>query len=116
VAALMLAAERQSGSLGEVLGAAAASARSSATMRLRVEAGRARTYTSTRMVVGITALFALGMVVFNRSYLEPFDTAVGQLMLAVIAALFGAGFWSLGRLARADQPQRLLGAVAEQPR
>jgi len=112
VAALVLAAERQSGSLGEVLGAAAASARASATMRLRVEAGRARTYTSTRMIVGVTVTFAVGLVVFNRSYLEPFDSAVGQLVLAAVVALFGAGLWSLARLGAAAQPQRLLAAVA----
>src|SRR5581483_5230618 len=100
VAALVLAAERQSGSLGEVLGAAAASARASATMRLRVEAGRARTYTSTRMIVGVTVSFAVGLVLFNRQYLEPFDSAAGQLVLAAIAALFGFGVWSLSRLAR----------------
>ncbi len=112
-AALVLAAERQSGSLGDVLGAAAASARASATMRLRVEAGRARTYTSTRMIVGVTVTFAVGMVLFNRAYLEPFDTAAGQLMLGVIAILFGAGMWSLSRLARAAEPERLFAGVTE---
>lgn len=110
-ATLMLASERQSGSLGEVLGAAASAARSSATMRLRVEAGRARTYTSTRMIVGVTVAFALGLVVLNRRYLEPFDTAVGQLVLAVVAALFGVGLWSLARLARPEPPVRLLASA-----
>lgn len=107
-AALILAAERQAGSLGEVLGAAAASARSSATMRLRVEAGRARVYTSTRMIVGVTVTFAVGLVLFNRRYLEPFDTAGGQAMLAVVAALFGSGLWSLSRLARPEDAARFL--------
>lgn len=111
--ALILAAERQSGSLGEVLGAAAAAARSSATMRLRVEAGRARMYTSTRMIVGVTVAFAVGLVVLNRRYLEPFDTAGGQLVLAVVATLFGSGLWSLARLSRPEPPVRLLASSTE---
>ena len=106
--ALVLAAERQSGSLGEVLGAAASAARASATMRLRVEAGRARLYTSTRMIVGVTLAFAVGLVLFNRRYLEPFDTAVGQLVLGAVVMLFGSGLWSLARLSRPEEPVRLI--------
>ncbi len=55
VAALVLAAEHQAQRLGELLGSLAAAARDQATMRLRVEAGRARTRTSVKVVVGVTA-------------------------------------------------------------
>lgn len=58
VAALVLAAEHQAQRLGEVLGSLAAAARDPATMRLRVEAGRARTRTSVKVFVGATQVMA----------------------------------------------------------
>lgn len=51
VAALVLAAGHQARRLGELLGTLAATAREQATMRLRVEAGRARTRTSIKVIV-----------------------------------------------------------------
>ena len=60
VAALILAAEHQAQRLGELLGSLAAAARDQATMRLRVEAGRARTRTSVKVIVGATGALVSG--------------------------------------------------------
>ena len=109
VAALVLSSERQARRLGELLGALARAARDDATMRLRVEAGRARTRTSVRVVVGVTLAMAAGLVVLNRGYLSPYDSAVGQLVLAAVGAVFAGAFWWLARMARIDVPERLLG-------
>jgi hypothetical protein len=109
VAALVLASQRQARRVGELLGALARAARDDATMRLRVEAGRARTRTSVRVVVSVTVAMAAGLVVLNRGYLAPYDTAFGQLVLAGVGGLFGAAFWWLARMARVETPQRLLG-------
>jgi tight adherence protein B len=109
VAALMLASRTQARRLGDLFGALARAARDDATMRLRVEAGRARTRTSARIVVGATLAMAAGLVVTNRGYLAPYSSALGQLVLAGVGGLFAAAFWSLGRMARIQEPQRLLG-------
>jgi Flp pilus assembly protein TadB len=109
VAALVLSSERQARRLGELLGALARAARDDATMRLRVEAGRARTRTSVRVVVGVTLAMAAGLVVLNRGYLSPYDSAFGQLVLVAVGGLFAAAFWWLARMARIDAPERLLG-------
>ncbi len=113
VAALVLAGERQARRLGELLGALARAARDDATMRLRVEAGRARTRTSVRVVVGVTLAMAAGLVVLNRGYLAPYDSAFGQLVLAGVGGLFAAAFWWLGRMARIEVPERLLGSEVD---
>jgi Flp pilus assembly protein TadB len=113
VAALVLASQRQARRLGELLGALARAARDDATMRLRVEAGRARTRTSVRVVVGMTLAMAAGLVVLNRGYLAPYDSALGQLILAGVGGLFGVAFWWLARMARVETPQRLLGGDLE---
>jgi Flp pilus assembly protein TadB len=108
VTSLLLAAERQ-GRLGDLLSEVARSARQTATMRLRVEAARARTYVTTRLIVGITVLIGGWLLLFRRDYLAPFDTVAGQVMLVVIGATFlGAGVL-MRRMAEPDEPARLLG-------
>ena len=110
VAALVLAAGHEARRLSELLGSLAAAARDQAAMQLRVEAGRARTRTSSRVVVGSTLVFAAGLLLLNRSYLSPFGTPLGQAMLGVIGLLFAGAFWWLSRLARPAAPERFLAA------
>lgn len=108
VTSLLLAAERQ-GRLGDLLSEVARSARQTATMRLRVEAARARTYVTTRLIVGITVLISTWLLVFRREYLEPFDTTNGQVMLIVIGAVFLGAAALMRRMAIPVEPARLLG-------
>ena len=101
VAALVLAAEHQAQRLGELLGSLAAAARDQATMRLRVEAGRARTRTSVKVIVGATGALVVGLALFNRGYLAPYDTAVGQLVLLLVGGgLRRSAFVWLSRMTR----------------
>lgn len=112
VAALLLASEHQAGRLGDLLGSLAASARDQATMRLRVEAGRARTRTSVKVIVGVTAGLALFLAVLNHGYLSPYSTPTGQLVLLLVGGLFTTGFVWLAKMTRPDRPARLLRADA----
>jgi Flp pilus assembly protein TadB len=66
IAALVLAAEQQARQLGDLLGSLAHAAREQASMRMRVESGRARTRTSVRVIVGTTLCFAVAVVLLNR--------------------------------------------------
>ncbi|MDA8286657.1 MAG: pilus assembly protein TadB [Actinomycetota bacterium] len=108
VAALVLAAGHQAQRLGELLGTLTQAARDQATMRLRVEAGRARTRTSVRVIVGATGAFVLGLAVLNRGYLAPYDSALGQLVLALVGAMFTSTFVWLGRITRPVTTERFL--------
>jgi tight adherence protein B len=107
-AALVLAADHQAQRLGELLGSLAAAARDQATMRLRVEAGRARTRTSVKVIVGATSAMVLALALFNRSYLSPYDTATGQLVLVLVGAVFAVAFAWLARMTRPDVVDRFL--------
>ncbi len=113
VAALVLAAEHQASRLGELLGSLAQAARDQATMRLRVEAGRARSRTSVKVVVGVTAGLALGLAVLNRSYLAPYDSALGQLVLLLVGAMFAGAFVWLSHMTRPSAPERFLARANE---
>lgn len=116
VAALLLAAEHQASRLGELLGTLAVAAREQATMRLRVEAGRARTRTSVKVIVGVTLGLALFLAILNHGYLSPYDSAVGQLVLLVVGGLFAAAFAWLAKMTRPAEPARFLAGAGPEAR
>lgn len=108
VSALVLAAEHRARELAELLGELAAEAREQVSMRLRIEADRAGTRTSVRVIVGATLTLAAGLIALSRDYLAPFDSPVGQLVLLAIGALWTLAFrWLAGIAAPADV-ERLL--------
>jgi tight adherence protein B len=113
IASLVLACEHQARQLGELLGSLAQAARDQAAMRMRVEAGRARSRTSVRVVVGTTVGFAVAMVALDRPYLSAYDSATGQVMLLAVGALFAVGFAWLARIAAVPEPTRLLSLSAD---
>ena len=101
VAALLL--PRGSSSLSQRLSAISAAAREDVDMRLRVDAEREGTRWTARLVVVITAAMALGLALLSRSYLQPYDSAIGQLVLVVVVLMFTGGYAWLSRIA-ADPP------------
>ncbi len=109
VAALVTAAERQASQLAALLGELADSVREQVAMRQRIDAGRASIRTGVRVTVTVTLGMAVGLTVFNRPYLDPFNTLTGQLLLAVVGALFAASFAWLTAIGRLHEPVRLIG-------
>jgi tight adherence protein B len=108
ISSLLLASTQQARALAELLGSLAVTAREQSTMRLRIEAGRARTRTSVRIITTSTLAFAGLLVVLNRDYLTAYDTLTGQLVLLAIGALFTVGFLGLTKIAAFTEPPRLL--------
>lgn len=95
-AALILAASRGSGAAGVLTGLARTVSKEVANRR-EVEAEQARHRTTVRWVVVMLAGYSV-FVTVRQSYSAPFDTLVGQLVLALVAALYGAGLWWVHRL------------------
>ncbi|MEZ5220274.1 MAG: hypothetical protein R2743_02195 [Ilumatobacteraceae bacterium] len=114
VAALVIAADRQAHRLSELLGQIAASAREQVGMRTRVETGRARTYASSRALVLITLGFAAMLMVFSPKYMEPYDSFVGQVVLAGIGGLFAAALWGLVELSKPASAPRILAGIEQE--
>lgn len=108
IAALILNARLRGPGLREVLGALAKSAREEVDMRQRVMAQRASTRRSVQIVIVVSVLFVLGLAIFNRSFVKPYGTAVGQAVLAVVCGLFAAGFFWLRKLSKIETPERFL--------
>lgn len=108
IAALILNARLRGPGLRGVLTSLANSARAELEMRQRVNAGRRSTQRSVQIVVGVTIAFVVGLRLFNPDYVEPYASPLGQVVLAVILALFGAGILWLRRLAHFETPDRFL--------
>lgn len=112
IAALALAARGEAKELGDLLSSLADTARENASMRVRIDAIRARTRTAVRIVSGVTVAMMALLLVLNRSYLQPFDTAVGQAVLVVVFAGFAAGLVWLSAMSRYQAPERFIVSVA----
>lgn len=112
VAALVLNSRLRGPGLRDVLTSLSRSVRNELEMRGRVMASRRSTRRSVQIVVFVSATFIIGLRVLNPEYVEPYGTPAGQLVLAVIIALFAGGFLWLRRLATFETPARFLGASA----
>jgi Flp pilus assembly protein TadB len=114
VAALVLNARLRGPGLRQVLTSLSVSARAELDMRRRISASRSSTRRSVQIVCGVTVVFVLGMAVFNRGYVQAYNSLVGQIVLGVICLFFAGGFWWMRRLSVIDTPERFLRPV-EQP-
>lgn len=108
IAALMLNSKLRGPGLREVLTALGKSAREEVDMRQRVIAQRAGTRRSVQIIVAVVVIFVVGMAVFNRSFVQPYGTPIGELVLTLVLALFGLGFLWLRKLATVEPPGRFL--------
>lgn len=87
VAALVLAGRRQGPGLAAALSSVADALADEVAVRRRVEADRARPRTTARAVTVVTlVVVALGLA--TGSYLQPYGTPLGQLVLVAVTALF----------------------------
>jgi len=111
--ALRKAAGSHTGNLAAQLGWLAHAVRERVAAMQRVETERTEAKTSARLVILIVVVVGVGLYVFNRPLLAPFDSASGQLVL-----LFVGGIWTLAavwlqRLTRIPEPVRVLKDVPE---
>ncbi|MGE3449551.1 MAG: type II secretion system F family protein [Microbacteriaceae bacterium] len=106
VAALVIASRLEASDLSGLLSRLAEAARGEARMRIRVEVGRTRVRTATKVIVGVVIAAVAFLAVVNRSYLTVYDSIGGQMMLAVVGGIFALGGWLLTRMAEIDLPQR----------
>jgi Flp pilus assembly protein TadB len=108
IAALVINARLRGPGLRDLLSALAMSVREELHMRTKVNAERRATRRSIQIVVAVSVGLALILAIFNRGYVHPYSSALGQLILIVVVLLYGVAFLWLRKLARFDSPERLL--------
>jgi Flp pilus assembly protein TadB len=106
-AALIIATGRRGGSVRDVLNVLARMLARDVATRREIEADRAQHRTTVKWLT----LFMLGFTVFailNRAYSAPYGTLVGQIVMALVVGLYGAGLSWLNHLGSAPAPGRFL--------
>jgi type II secretion system (T2SS) protein F len=106
-AALIIATGRRGGSVRDVLNALAGILARDVAMRREIEADRAQHRTTVKWLVS----FVLGFTVFavlNRAYSAPYGTLPGQIVMALVVALYAAGLAWLNQLGAVSAPGRFL--------
>jgi Flp pilus assembly protein TadB len=108
IAALIINSRLRGPGLRDLLGSLADSVREELDVRRKVTAERKSTRRSVQIVIGVSVGMAIVLAIFDHSFLSPYDGFVGQVVLALIAAIYAAGIFWLRRLARFEVPHRLL--------
>ena len=112
IAALIINSRLRGPGLRDLLGALSRSVREELDMRRKVSAERRSTRRSVQIVIGVSVGMAILLALLDRSFLSPYSSPFGQLVLALIAVLYGLGIAWLRRLAKFESPQRMLGDAA----
>ena len=112
VSALNMNAPLRGPRLRHLLGALADTARAELDMRQRIAASRAGTRRSAQIVVIFSILVMLGLALFNRSFVAPYESVQGQLVLLVVVILFALGMMWMRRLSGVRLPRRFLTVTA----
>lgn len=106
VAALAIASRMEAADLSGLLSRLAEATRGEARMRIRVEVGRTRVRTATKVIVGVVVTAVVFLALVNGGYLDVYDGPGGQVMLAIVGCVFALGGWLLTRMADIDLPER----------
>ncbi len=105
---LILNSQRRGDKLGDALNMLSVTAREELDLRRKVTAGRAEIRRGFRILVIITLGFGGYFALFGGDYMKPYNTAGGQVALAVVCALFVVGFAWMRKLAGGTPREPLL--------
>jgi hypothetical protein len=108
VTSLRLAARSGGRQIRGVLDDLATAAREEARMHRRIEVARERPRSDMRSVIAIMTIFVTLLVFLARDYLEPYDTAVGQVVQAGVAIVWAVGVSLMIRMGRSKPVERFL--------
>ena len=108
VAALVTASQHQARDLGMLLTQIAQCARDESKMRSRIWVGRARTRSAIKIIATVIASFVLGLFTFNRTYLQPYSSIQGQVVLSVILGVFAVSLSLMQSMAKIIEPERFV--------
>ena len=107
-AALVTATQHQARDIGVLLGHLAQCARDESRMRSRVWVGRSRTRSAVRIITGVISVFVGGLFIFNRDYLQPYESVEGQLILSMILMTFVVAVVMMHAMSQIDVPERFV--------
>ena len=115
IAALIINSRLRGPGLRDLLGALSGSVREELDMRRKVNSERRSTRRSAQIVVAVSVGLAAGLAVFNKGYVQGYNSLAGQAVLVVVVGLYVAGFIWMRKLATFQSAERLLAGPAARP-
>jgi Flp pilus assembly protein TadB len=106
-AALIIATGRRGGAVRDVLNALAAMLARDVAARREIEADRAQHRTTVKWLT-LFMLGFTGFAILNRPYSAPFGTVLGQIVMALVVAMYAGGLGWLHHLGSVPAPGRFL--------
>ena len=110
-AALILGAEKRGDGLALILTGLAESVADDVRARRQIEADRAKPRNAARIIIAVYVVM-LGLLGLSGSYLAPYGTDLGQLLLTVLLLAFAGCLAWMRRLLQTPEPARILGRRA----
>ena len=108
LAALIIAADARGPGLVAILDKLATATRDQVSARRHIDASRRSTHRAVQIILGLTATSMGSLLLVNRSYLDAYRDAVGQLVLALALGLTATGLAWVRHLEHVDAPARFL--------
>lgn len=105
---LLLGSFRRGPGLAKVLDGAAEMISDDVASRREIEADRAKPRANARIITIIAVVVLLLLFVANPTYVEPYQTLLGQLILSVLTAAFLASLWWMNMASRTPKGRRIL--------
>lgn len=109
--ALILGSRRRGAGLAAVLNGLAESVSAEVRVRRQIETERDKPRNTARWVT-LISVGVLGLLVLNGTYLAPYSTPLGQMLLAVLLAAYAAALLWMRRVVAGKPLPRYLGAAA----
>ncbi|WP_144662888.1 type II secretion system F family protein [Paenarthrobacter nicotinovorans] len=107
VANLKLTAKFRTGALGDALQALADTINDEVAARREVEAQRATPRLVSRSIFVVATIVIIGMF-FNGTYMAPYNTPFGQILLALLIAVFAGSLLWMRQVVTGKTPARIL--------
>ena len=109
IAGVLILRDRNGGpGLADVLTGLAGDLDDRSRMIREVEAERAKPRSNMRTIVVVTAVLVVGMMLFARTFLSAYSSVFGQIMLVVVAVVFGIALRWMKRLSNPATSARVL--------
>ena len=112
VTALRMSSTSGGGQVRDVLNSLAATAYAEAEAHRRIEVARERPRTAMKYTAVVITGFVVLLTVFSHRYLKPYDSVIGQVVLAFVGGYWALGFWWMQRMGRPDPIPRYLNSAA----
>ena len=109
-AALILGSRRRGAGLSAVLRGLSESVAAEVRVRRQIEADRAKPRSTARRITWITLVVIAALFLLNPTYVAPYASPVGQLVLAVLLAAYGSALLWMRRTAEDRPMPRFLGS------